>query len=112
MVTALTMREVEAEVVKDDQVLLRDAGVPHPCLTNVALALAREAEPVLLPCQLRSLMVTALTMREVEAEVVKDDQVLLRDAGVPSSIGCWCSSLVIAHYGSQIASNSAGVDQY
>ena len=28
------------------------------------------------------------------------------------SIGCWCSSLVIAHYGSQIASNSAGVDQY
>ena len=28
------------------------------------------------------------------------------------SLGCWCSSLVIAHYGSQIASNSAGIDQH
>ena len=89
MVTALTLvREVEAEVLWDNQVLLRDGGV-HPRLTCVTLDLAREAETALLLCQL-ILVVTALTLvREVEAEVIKDNQVLLRDGGV-----CLCVSSV------------------
>ena len=80
MVTALTLvREVDAEVVKDNQVLLRDGGV-HPRLTCVALALAREAETALLLWQL-NLMVTALTLvREVEAEVINHNQVRLHMA--------------------------------
>ena len=71
MVTALTLvREVEAEVM-ENVVISRGGGVPHPRLTCVALALAREAEPALM--DLLNLMVTALTLvREVEAEVMEN----------------------------------------
>ena len=74
MVTALTLvREVEAEVM-ENVVISRGGGVPHPRLTCVALALAREAEPALMDLlNLLNLMVTALTLvREVEAEVMEN----------------------------------------